>query len=94
MAGKAWANGADPKLPELSPVHADLEGLPPMTIHAGTRDILWPDAVVLAKRARDAGLHVELAEAKGLMHVHPLIPIPEGKRAADRIVRDLADLLS
>lgn len=94
IAGKAWANGGDARLPELSPVHGDLAGLPPLTIHAGTRDILWPDSVLLAKRARAAGVEVELAEAKGLMHVHPLIPIPEGKQAADRIVRDLAGLLS
>lgn len=94
VAGRAWSRGADPKLPELSPLHGDLAGLPPITIYAGTRDILWPDAVVLARRAREAGVEVELVEAKGMMHVYPLLPIPEGRAARDRIVRDLAGLLS
>ena len=93
-AGKAWSRGADPKLPELSPVHGDLAGLPPMTVYVGTRDILWPDAVVLAQRAKAAGVEVELVEAPGLMHVYPLVPVPEGRAAADRIVHDLAGLLS
>jgi epsilon-lactone hydrolase len=93
-AGRAWANGADPRLPELSPIHGDLAGLPQMTIYVGTRDILWPDAVVLARHAKAAGVEVELVEAKGMMHVYPLVPIPEGRAAADRIVRDLTGLLS
>lgn len=93
-SGKAWSRGADPKLPELSPIHGDLAGLPPMTVYVGTRDILWPDAVVLAKRAKDASIENELVEAEGMMHVYPLVPIPEGKAAADQIVRDLAGLLS
>jgi epsilon-lactone hydrolase len=93
-AGRAWSRGADPKLPELSPVHGDLAGLPPMTVYVGTRDVLWPDAVLLARRAKAAGVEVELVEAKGMMHVYPLVPIPEGRAAADRIVRDLAGLLS
>ena len=93
-AGEAWARGADPRLPELSPIHGDLAGLPPITMYVGTRDILWPDAVVLAKRAREAGVAVELVEGKGLMHVYPLLPIPEGRAAADRIVADLRTLLS
>lgn len=93
-AGEAWARGGDPRLPELSPIHGDLAGLPPITMYVGTRDILWPDAVVLAKRAREAGVAVELVEAKGLMHVYPLLQIPEGRAAADRIVAELRTLLS
>jgi epsilon-lactone hydrolase len=93
-AGEVWSRGADPKLPELSPLHGDLRGLPPITIYVGTRDILWPDAVLLARRAEAARIPVELIEAKGLMHVYPLVPIPEGRAAAGRIVRDLAGLLS
>jgi monoterpene epsilon-lactone hydrolase len=93
-AGRAWARGADPKLPELSPLHGDLAGLPPLTMYVGTRDILWPDALVLAERAKAARIEVELVEAKGMMHVYPLLPVPEGRAAADRIVRDVATLLS
>lgn len=93
-SGKAWSRGADPKLVELSPIHGDLVGLPPITLYVGTRDILWPDTVLLAERAREAGVEVELVEEQGLVHVHPLLPIPEGRAARDRIVHDLAALLS
>jgi acetyl esterase/lipase len=65
-----------------------------MSVYAGTRDILWPDAVVLAHRAEAAGVAVELVEAPGMMHVYPLVPIPEGRAARDRIVGNLAGLLS
>jgi epsilon-lactone hydrolase len=93
-AGRAWSRGADPKLPELSPVHGDLAGLPPLTIYVGTRDILWPDALVLRERARAARVEVDLVEAKGMMHVYPLVPVPEGRAAQGRIVREVATLLS
>lgn len=93
-AGKAWARGEPAKLPELSPIHGELAGLPPMTIYVGTRDILWPDARLLAQRARAAGAVVELVEAPGMMHVYPLVPIPEGRAAAAQIVREVAGLLS
>ena len=66
----------------------------PITVYVGTHDILWPDAVVLADRLRAASVEVELVEAQGMMHVYPLVPIPEGRAASDRIVRDLAGLLS
>lgn len=63
------------------------DGLGRLTVFAGTRDILQPDARRLQARAAGmAGTEVELHELEGGIHVYPLLPIPEGK-AARRIIR-------
>ena len=54
--------------PELSPVNADLAGLPPMYLQAGTHDILLSDSDRLAERARDAGVEVAYATYEEMWH--------------------------
>jgi monoterpene epsilon-lactone hydrolase len=64
-----FAGGADPGAPELAPLEADLAGLPPVTMHVGSEEILLDDAVRLARRARAAGVPVDLRRLDGLWHV-------------------------
>ena len=64
-----FAGGTDPGAPELAPLDADLAGLPPMTVHVGSEEILLQDAVRLAQRARAAGVPVDLRRLDGLWHV-------------------------
>lgn len=71
--------------PRVSPLAADLTGLGPLTVFSGTRDILNPDARLLAEKAAAAGVDIEYHEEPGLLHVYPLTPTPEG-RAARRII--------
>ncbi|WP_241010600.1 alpha/beta hydrolase [Mycobacterium camsae] len=71
--------------PRVSPLAADLTGLGPLTVFSGTRDILNPDARLLAEKAAAAGVDIEYHEQAGLLHVYPLTPTPEG-RAARRII--------
>jgi acetyl esterase/lipase len=54
---------------ELAPLEADLAGLPPITMHVGSEEILLDDAVRLARRARSAGVPVDLRRLDGLWHV-------------------------
>jgi acetyl esterase/lipase len=61
----AFSQGADVG----QPLSADLSGLPPMVVHVGSEEILVPDAVELATRARAAGVPVELRRLDGLWHV-------------------------
>ncbi|MCO6000241.1 alpha/beta hydrolase fold domain-containing protein [Actinoallomurus rhizosphaericola] len=72
--------------PRVSPLNADLRGLGPVTMFCGTRDILNPDAHLLAGKAAEAGVDLEFHEAPGLVHVYPLTPTPEGKAARAVIV--------
>ncbi|MEU4414772.1 alpha/beta hydrolase [Nocardia salmonicida] len=64
-----YAGGADLGGPELSPLFADLDGLPPMLIHVGEDEILGVDAEPLYERARAAGLQVTYPQLPRLWHV-------------------------
>ncbi|MGH2955707.1 MAG: alpha/beta hydrolase fold domain-containing protein [Solirubrobacterales bacterium] len=66
--GDLYRAGRDPELPELSPIHADLGGLPPIYIQVGTDDILLSDSEELAERARTAGVEVALRRFEGMWH--------------------------
>jgi acetyl esterase/lipase len=59
----------DPHSPLLSPVNADLRGLPPLLIHAGENEFLCEDAIRLEKAARQAGVEVELQVYPRMWHV-------------------------
>ncbi|WNV74665.1 alpha/beta hydrolase fold domain-containing protein [Geodermatophilus sp. DSM 44513] len=76
--------------PLVSPLFGDLAGLGPLTVFSGTRDITSPDTRLLVGRARAAGVQVDHHEEPGLVHVHPLLPVSEGRRAR----RLLADVLA
>ena len=62
-AGALWCRDTDPRDPRVSPLHADLSGLPPVHIVQGGQDVLAPDTELAAERLRDAGntgsLHLE-----------------------------------
>lgn len=68
------ANGrVDPRDPLVSPLFADLRGLPPTLLIAGTQDVLASDSTRMADRLRNAGVDVQLDMFPGLPHDFPLI---------------------
>jgi acetyl esterase/lipase len=72
--------------PLVSPVYADLHGLPPMLIQVGTRERLLSDSVRLARNARLAGVDVTLDVWDGMWHVWQGNPvIPEAEQATREI---------
>jgi epsilon-lactone hydrolase len=64
-----YVNGADPAEPLISPVFADLRGLPPLLIQAGSHEILLSDALRLAATAATADVRVTLDVTPGVPHV-------------------------
>jgi acetyl esterase/lipase len=84
---QAYLNGADPRTPLASPIHADLSGLPPLLIHVGTAEVLLDDSTRLAERARSAGVNVTLEPWNDMIHVWQFMAamLPEGQQAIDRI---------
>ncbi len=80
-----YLDGADPYDPLVSPVYADLSGLPPLLIHVSDCEVLFDDAVRLAARARDCGVDVELTIWDRLPHVWQMADglIPEATSALD-----------
>ncbi|MFF4318877.1 alpha/beta hydrolase fold domain-containing protein [Streptomyces sp. NPDC001568] len=85
-AGRLYAGVLAPDDPRVSPLHGSFAGLAPMTVFTGTRDVLTTDSRELLRRAREAGVEVEWQEEPGLPHGYPLMPVPEGRTARDRIV--------
>ena len=55
-----YAAGGDPGQPSLSPLRADLAGLPPLYLQAGGAEVFCDDVVALAERARAAGVRATL----------------------------------
>lgn len=77
----------DPRAGLLSPIHADLSGLPALLIQVGDREILLSDSIRLAERAREDGVDVDLQVWDGMWHVWHLFAwyVPEAQRAIDSI---------
>jgi epsilon-lactone hydrolase len=73
----------DHKNPLISPLYADLSGLPPILIQAGSREIILNDSTRLAERARNAGVDVTLEVWDGMWHVWQAFTdrLPESMRA-------------
>lgn len=73
----------DPHDPLASPLYADLRGLPPLLIHAGSDETLRDDSTQLAERAHDAGVPVELTLWPAVPHVWQLFHrfVPEGRQS-------------
>lgn len=88
--GRAWAEGADPRIPQLSPLGGPLAGIARMDIYIGTRDILFPDVVLLCDRGAAEGAVIDLTICSGAVHVYPLTPTREGRLASTGIVSALA----
>jgi acetyl esterase/lipase len=64
-----YTSGQDAALGLISPVFADLSGLPPLIIQAGTHEVLLDDAVRLAQQAATADVEVTLEITPGVPHV-------------------------
>lgn len=64
-----YVGSADPTNPLISPVFADLSGLPPLLIQSGSHEILLSDALRLAESAALADVEVSLDVVPGVPHV-------------------------
>ena len=75
--------GLDPRDPLVSPLYADLTGLPPLLLHVGADEVLRDDSVRLAARAQSAGVNVTLRVWPGVPHAWQLMAqmLPEGRRS-------------
>lgn len=94
-----WAGDLPVRDPVVSPLYGAIEGLPPVMLLSGTRDLLNPDARRLSARfqgkgddgGKGVGGSVELErflylEGEGMVHVYPLLPHWEGGVARGRVL--------
>ncbi|MCB9456458.1 MAG: alpha/beta hydrolase [Anaerolineaceae bacterium] len=84
---KYYLGQHDPRDPLLSPVFADMGGLPPLFIQVGHDEVLLSDAERLAQRAEAGGVPVTLEIWSSMWHVWQFFApyMPESQRAIDRI---------
>ncbi len=82
-----YLRGADPRTPLASPLYADLRGLPPLLILAGSEERLLSDATRFTEKARTAGVTVTLEIWDGMQHGWHVLHgfLPEGWRALERV---------
>ena len=85
-AGRWWAGLRSPSDPLISPVHADLHGLPPVDIYIGKHDILRPAVGDLADRAAREAVDLQVHEVSAMFHVWMTRLIPEGRRTRRELV--------
>jgi epsilon-lactone hydrolase len=64
-----FCQGADPENPLVSPVHADLRGLPPIYIQAGDAELLIDMIRAFADKAKAQGARVSLEVWNHMNHV-------------------------
>lgn len=82
----AYAGDApDRTVPDLSPVYADLAGLPPVLMVVGESDILLEDNLAMAARLSAAGVDVDLRLYPDAPHAFTGHPTPMAQAALDDI---------
>jgi acetyl esterase/lipase len=91
-----YTSGQDAALGLISPVFADLSGLPPLLIQVGTHEVLLDDAIRLARQAAAYDVAVTLDVTPGVPHVfqayYPILD--EANAALDRGGRFLSSHLT
>lgn len=86
---RLYVNGHDLNDPLISPVSAELSGLPPILIQAGADEILLDDSLRFSDRAKAAGINVTIEVWPHMWHVwQTCVPaLPEANQAIDHIAK-------
>lgn len=90
-AGELWSGSLDAADPHVSPINADLSGLPDVTIYVGTDELFLPDCRKYKDKLEAADVSVHYHEWKHMNHDFVFYPIPEGVRARREIIADLRE---
>lgn len=82
----AYAGEHDFRDPLISPLFADLKGLPPLLIQVSDNELLLSDSEQFAARAQAAGVVTKLEVWPGLLHAWHFFPyFPETRQAMQAI---------
>lgn len=69
LATQYLGEGGDPLNPLASPLHGELDGLPPLLLQVGDRETGLDDSTLFAAKARTSGVSVELQVWPEMIHV-------------------------
>jgi acetyl esterase/lipase len=73
LAAATYLNGLDPHRPDISPLFAELGGLPPLLVHAGAAEVLVDQIRAFAVRAKAAQVDIQLEVYADMVHVWHLM---------------------
>ena len=84
---KLYLGKGDRRAPLVSPLYADLTGLPPLLIQVGESEVLLDDSKRLAERSKRYGVDVSLEVWPEMIHVWQLFAavLPEAQQAIEHI---------
>lgn len=89
-AADAYAGRTSLEEPSLSPISADMAGLPPVHLSVGAKDILATDVRVVRLQLEEAGVDVRYRETRG--HLWMITGTPSGGDA-QRLFAEQQDLI-
>lgn len=74
-----------PNDPDVSPVFADVRGLPPVMVQIGEREVMLSDAIRLATHLAENRVHTSLEVWPGMFHIWPMFAdiLPEARQALE-----------
>jgi acetyl esterase/lipase len=81
----AYLAGEDYSNPLVSPLFADLKGLPPILLQVSNIEMVYNHSTRFCKRAKEAGVDINLQTFPDTLHVFQLGELPEKKEAIDKI---------
>lgn len=87
---RAYAPGQDLKHQYISPLYADLKGMPPAIFSVGTLDHLYSDTMLMAAAWEKAGATHEIYEYVDAPHGFNNMPLALARVANDRIIAFLS----
>lgn len=85
MARLALGTRTRPNEPNVSPVHADVRGLPPILVQVGESEVMLSDAIRLASHLAEYRVRVSLEVWPDMFHVWPMFAgvLPDGMEALE-----------
>ena len=83
-----YAGDHDATDPEMSPIYADMRGMPPLFFLVGESEILLDDTLIVAEHARQAGVSTRVDVWPLLPHAFPLFInlLPEALQARNDMI--------
>ncbi len=86
---KRWADELPLTNSRVSPIYGKIEGLPPVFMFGGGREIINPDMHLFKDRLESVGQDIEFYEYPRMVHDFPLYPIRESHKVVKQITKTL-----
>lgn len=89
LFGKLWANELSTNDYRVSPIYGEMDGLPTTHIFCGTREVLYPDCVLLFEKLKYSNTDVYFYKGEGQNHVYPIYPLIKEARKAQKTIKSI-----